>query len=905
MPDRYWIPTANWAIWNATTSWSATKDGATGASVPVPGTDVVYLDRGVNQAVIRVRMTTSIGNISNIYVRAPGGVQGNGWLFSGTTDTTIGTTWTLTGTTNIDIDWRTYWQFRNIISGGGTINLTGGGTFATEGNATGAWGVINVNSTGSWLYFDQTNNRLGTGTLTFDGGGGVVKGPNFPGSTFTLANPIVANGDVGLNGYNATDGTTRGPLTLNGSFTVNGVRTITAGGSNSSNSVLIAGVFTATNGFAKRGTADLRIQNSASNVGGIVYCEEGSLVIGGYNSGTPDALAGATEFVLGRTGGSGHLFWWGSSAYTDSRPISCVDNNTSCIIGTNNTGGIRLTHPSVASFPGAFLIACDVSNSGKMRVDHLPVNASLFSMAAYSAGAITSAMQFHHSTGGTLPAPIYLSVNGLTTTGYIAIFEDNSTVATTFSGGLTHNSGSFSSASAVLTFRCAGTNALTELSGNITQVSGKGVIALQKQGTGTWTLSGSNAHAGAMTVSGGVLRAASATALGAAASTGVSITSPAQIELTAGSGAVYDKSGTTFTIHPSNPIVSIGNNELRTATITLSGTTTFNVGSDNSLTISPQGSSVIQGSIAGLTKTGAGTLDLGTAANTFGGAVTISEGTVVARLLANTNSNSSLGTGGASSASAIILSGTLRYVGSTASRTNRSITFTGPSPVLDASGTTAAATVTYDNCTQSLSGGDRLITFTGSNTGNNTLAGSLIDYLGTTSVAKTGAGRWVLATSGSLTYDGPTTISAGTLNLGDSVAGAHTLVGNVVISGGMLEHLNSVVSTSVSMTGGTIRTSLTGANTVAVTSGTGTLYPQEGNSYSGSTTVAGGATLRILSDAASFATAWASSGTNTGTGTATINGSVHTASSITTQKGQAKYGGLTFNSGSSLHIGAA
>ncbi|MFM7859495.1 MAG: hypothetical protein ACKO96_48115, partial [Flammeovirgaceae bacterium] len=63
----------------------------------------------------------------------------------------------------------------------------------------------------------------------------------------------------------------------------------------------------------------------------------------------------------------------------------------------------------------------------------------------------------------------------------------------------------------------------------------------------------------------------------------------------------------------------------------------------------------------GITKIGLGEIGLGTFANTYTGAITISNGTLTVGNLQNTNTASSLGTGAGTSA--IALTGTLKYTG--------------------------------------------------------------------------------------------------------------------------------------------------------------------------------------------------------------------------------------------------
>lgn len=120
--------------------------------------------------------------------------------------------------------------------------------------------------------------------------------------------------------------------------------------------------------------------------------------------------------------------------------------------------------------------------------------------------------------------------------------------------------------------------------------------------------------------------------------------------------------------------------------------------------------------------------------------------------------------GPTSTASFLVLDGgTLRYAG-TAASSSREFTLGANGGSLDASGS-GAASFTSTAAVAFTGSGNRTLTLTGSNTGTNTLAMAINDNgADVVSLAKTGAGKWVL--SGSNAYSGQTTITAGTLALG-------------------------------------------------------------------------------------------------------------------------------------------
>jgi fibronectin-binding autotransporter adhesin len=158
--------------------------------------------------------------------------------------------------------------------------------------------------------------------------------------------------------------------------------------------------------------------------------------------------------------------------------------------------------------------------------------------------------------------------------------------------------------------------------------------------------------------------------------------------------------------------------------------------------------------VGALTKAGNGTWIV-TNSNTYTGVTTVGgAGVLSVPVLANGGVASPIGASSNSSASLVLNGGTLRYTG-TGHTTDRLFTLNNNS-TLDASGT---GPVVFNNSGAiAVPTTPRTLTLSGTNTGDNTLAGTI----GSTNVvAKTGAGKWVL--SGVNTYTGGTTVNAGTL----------------------------------------------------------------------------------------------------------------------------------------------
>jgi autotransporter-associated beta strand protein len=181
---------------------------------------------------------------------------------------------------------------------------------------------------------------------------------------------------------------------------------------------------------------------------------------------------------------------------------------------------------------------------------------------------------------------------------------------------------------------------------------------------------------------------------------------------------------------------------------------------------------VLSGS-GGFTKTGAGILKLSGTANTFTGNVSIGGGSPSAfggvlevSKIADSGVASSIGVGSSITFGGSDGAATLRYLGSGDS-SNRSFTIGSQGAIFDSSGSGAIQFTNTGNIDVSPSNTvSRTLTFTGTNAGNNSFAGVIRDpsVSATTSVLKTGSGKWIL--SGANTHKGATTVTAGTLVLG-------------------------------------------------------------------------------------------------------------------------------------------
>ncbi|MCY2974219.1 MAG: autotransporter-associated beta strand repeat-containing protein [Planctomycetota bacterium] len=334
------------------------------------------------------------------------------------------------------------------------------------------------------------------------------------------------------------------------------------------------------------------------------------------------------------------------------------------------------------------------------------------------------------------------------------------------------------------------------------------------------------------------------------------------------------------------------------------------------------------GGISDLTKSGAGVLVLG-GANAYTGVTTINGGVLsVSSMLVTAGTSSGLGV---SSSNIVLNGGALRYTGA-AVNSIRTFTVGTSGGTLEASGSGALNLTSTGAIGLSGTNTARTFTLTGTNTGNNIYAGSLVDNgTGATSVTKSGTGVWILSNAN--TYAGVTTIEGGVLsisNLADGglasgIGDSTNAAANVVLNGGTLRYTGAATSSNRAFTvgtnGGTIEANGTGALNLNSTSATGLSGTNTARTLTLSGTSNGSNTYAAaLGDNGTGATSltksgtglWVVSGASTYTGITTVSSGVLRVSTLANGGVSSSVGAssnaapnLVLNGGTLQYTGAA
>ncbi|MET3654872.1 beta strand repeat-containing protein, partial [Dyella japonica] len=771
-----------------------------------------------NGAAGTLTLTTPI-TVGGLVFNAPGsGV----YTLSGNTLSLTGSS-TITANANATIASTLVGSTGMVKNGAGTLTLSGANSY-TGGTAING-GTLQVAS--------DANLGAATGALSLDGGTlaatasfttgrGVTL--NAGGGAFDVAAGTALTSTGVIAGGGGLTKTNAGTLVLNGANTYTGITTITGG---------VLSVPSLANGGVASGIG------ASTNAAGNLVLNGGTLQVSGTGSVSTDRL-----FTLGPAGGtisaSTQVNWTntGAIAFSGSGPrtLTLAGNGSSTLAASlGDSGGA-----TALTVSGSWLLSGN--NNTYSGLTTITTGATLQIGSGFNGSLGTGdvidngQLLFNSATIVTVPGVI----SGTGAVYQISIGTAILTGDNTYSGGTTINAnGKLQLGNGGMTGSVVGdikdNGTLTfKRSDNVTY---GGVIfgggSVNQAGSGTLVLSGANTYTGTTTVTAGVLSVSSLGNGGAVSSIGASTNAGTNLVLNGGvllytgaaadtdrlftlgvSGGTLDASGTGALNWTNTGAITIAFGGVRTLTLTGSNT------GANTLAASLGNYGV---NATALTKSGAGTWVL-TGANTYTGGTAINSGTL------QVASDANLGAA----------TGALSFNGGTLATT---ATFTsGRATTLNAGGGTidvASGTI---------------LTQTGVMAGSGALA-------------KADTGTLVL--TGTNTYTGGTTISNGTLQLGNGGT-TGSLVGNITDNGALAFNRSNAL---------TVAGTITGSGTLSqIGSGITTLSGNSG-AFSGSTSVTHGALWvnGTLGNAASTLTV---SGGGTLGGTGTLGGSVSIADGI-------------------------
>ena len=400
---------------------------------------------------------------------------------------------------------------------------------------------------------------------------------------------------------------------------------------------------------------------------------------------------------------------------------------------------------------------------------------------------------------------------------------------------------------------------------NLARVTGSAGLTLTKIGAGNLTLNGTADNSNlALTLSNGTATLAKASsptthAFGRASS----VASGTTIQL-GGTGDYQIYGGATLTVSGGGVLDLNGKNQdynaltgslnLNGAGIGNSGALTNSVSATTSLVTLGTGNIVLQsdssiggvgnitvagvisGSGAALTKVGTGTLTL-SSTNTFGGGTTVNAGTLTSAVAGgfgtgNVSVNPTGTTGTGADAATLNSTGSIASAALVTVNTNSTfaigtVNFNGATPTIG--GLTGTGSVVLNNSTGTA------LTVGSTNNLTSTFTGVISEgTAGMGSLVKAGTGALTL--SGANTYTGTTTISAGTLQLGNGgVSGSLSGTTGITNNGMLVVNRNNPFLGSVDLHGAGI----TGSGGFAQI-GSGTTTLDVANTFTGGTVISNG-----------------------------------------------------------------
>ena len=375
-------------------------------------------------------------------------ISGNGSFYN----VGSGTTLTLTGTVTLGFTFRGSGNFDiiSVLTGGSGVSRTDSGTVLLSNNANSFSGNISISDgafRGATLFNSGVNSAFGRGTtISFGQGSSTVGRVEYTGITTSTNRLLVMRNDTaGNTGRGVIDVTTAGETLT---FT-NGVRT-------------------AANATAAR----------VANIAELTLRGAGNGEIQGQIGGTTTETAAVVALKLVKSG-AGTWTLSGANTYARETTVSAGILN----IQHSSALGQVMSNETVSTAAGA---GTTVASGASLQLqNNISVGAEALSLAG---------------NGATGQNGVLVNVSGTNSFAGAITLTANSTLASD-SGRLNLTSATgINGNAASRTLALAGAG-----EGSITAGLGANISTLTKNGTGLWTLAGTNDHTGATTVNAGTL----------------------------------------------------------------------------------------------------------------------------------------------------------------------------------------------------------------------------------------------------------------------------------------------------------------------------------------------------------------------------------------------------------------
>jgi autotransporter-associated beta strand protein len=618
-------------------------------------------------------------------------------------------------------------QVNLIVSalGTGTVQYWDGKGVINDGVITGGAGTWNTTTNDWTTSTGSSNSAWQSGTAVFGA----------PGGTITLGSAVTAQALIfGANGYVISGSPA---LTLTGPAQIS----VTSAANTATISAPIAG----TVGLSATGAGTVILANAANTYTGTTSVSTGTLQLG---TSTAAAKINAATAVNVGSGGtfslvnvSGNTFANGvsnGSSGVGTLKINSANINTLSGVLSDGAGQLALIQSGAKTtiltnanntYSGATTIS-----AGTLQIGTATVAGSIGSHSAVSVGS-GGTLLLVNVAGGTLANNI---TDGLGGTGLVNV-DSTGSIA---------------------------------LGGNLS--NGVGVLALTQSGAGTTTLWGTGTYTGATTISAGTLQI--------------------------GNGSNGNLSGTTVTVSGSGVLaLDLGSGVTFSPNVNLSATTTAlkainTTGNIQKISGIISGTGVFDQNGAGTTIIVSGTNDTYTGATNINAGTLEVDGSLAAASTVNVGTNGTLAGAGRINGKAILTGNGVISLGSTG-------TIVGTLTVTDGNWNdlgTVDGVVTSSSGTLTIGSSGDLTALAGLNITGGGLAGTgaingNVTYSSTTAstfggvVAGTSSltmkGSSTLTLSATNTYTGATTVSAGTLQVGNGSAGNLSGTSVVTVSG--------------------------------------------------------------------------------------------------------------------------